>query len=106
MTSIAYPVMSGGKMIGVSGVDISLKAPSDKLGGLKLFGTGRVTLLLAGRQPDRPASQGSGNEALRGEGIDAVKSGLATLTPSIVKDLSVDGGELFDRVVLSSRCPT
>ncbi len=45
MTSIAYPVMSGGKLIGVSGVDISLESLADKLGHLQPFGSGRVTLL-------------------------------------------------------------
>ena len=45
MASIGYPVTSGGKLIGVSGVDISLKTLSDKLSALRPFGTGRVTLL-------------------------------------------------------------
>ncbi len=45
MSSIAYPVMSGGKMIGVTGVDVSLKTLSDKLSPLRPFGGGRVTLL-------------------------------------------------------------
>ncbi|WP_283195584.1 methyl-accepting chemotaxis protein [Rhizobium sp. AN80A] len=105
MTSIAYPVMSGGKMIGVSGVDISLKALSDKLGGLKPFGTGRVTLLSQGGNWIVPPAKDLAMKPYEGEGTDAVKSGLATLTPSIVKDLSVDGGELFDRVVYPFALP-
>src|SRR5690606_38592309 len=38
MSSIAFPVFSGGKMIGVTGVDISLNSLSEKLAKLKPFG--------------------------------------------------------------------
>ncbi len=57
MTSIGYPVMSGGKMIGVSGVDISLKSLADKLGSLHPFGSGRVTLLSQTGKLDRRADR-------------------------------------------------
>ena len=45
MTSIAYPVVSGGKVIGVAGVDVTLDGLSAMLGEMKPFDTGRVMLL-------------------------------------------------------------
>ena len=48
MTSIAYPVMSGGKVIGVAGVDLALGGLSSMLDEMKPFDTGRVMLLSAG----------------------------------------------------------
>ncbi len=105
MTSIGYPVMSGGKMIGVSGVDISLKALSDKLGNLHPFGTGRVTLLSQGGKWIVAPSKDMAMKPYEGEGTEAVKNALSTLSPSVVKDLSIDGGEQFDRVVYPFALP-
>ena len=45
MTSIAYPVRSGGRVIGVAGVDLALDGLSSMLGEMKPFDTGRVMLL-------------------------------------------------------------
>ena len=45
MTSIAYPVRSGGRIIGVAGVDLALNGLSSMLGEMKPFDTGRVMLL-------------------------------------------------------------
>ena len=48
MTSVAYPVMSGGRLIGVAGLDMSLDNLSTALGRLRPLGGGRVMLLSAG----------------------------------------------------------
>ena len=40
-----------------------------------------------------------------GEGTDAVKSALSTLQPAVVKDLSYDSHEPFDRVVYPFALP-
>ena len=45
MTSVTFPVMSGGKMIGVAGLDLALDDVSSRLGALKPFGDGRVMLV-------------------------------------------------------------
>ena len=105
MTSIAYPVFSGGKMIGVSGVDISLKSLRDKLSTLHPFGSGRVTLLSqTGKWIVSPIPELSMKD-YDGEGTDAVKSALSTLQPAVVKDLSYDSYEPFDRVVYPFALP-
>jgi methyl-accepting chemotaxis protein len=105
MTSIAYPVISGGKLVGVSGVDISLRSLSDKLTSLHPFGSGRVTLLsqsgawIVAPKPELVM------KAYDGEGADAVKGSLSSLAPTVVKDLSYDGYEQFDRVVYPFALP-
>ncbi|MEI2300766.1 methyl-accepting chemotaxis protein [Ensifer sp. MJa1] len=99
MSSIAYPVMSGGKLIGVSGVDISLASLAEGLSKLKPFETGRVYLLSqSGKWLVAPIPElllkdydGIGNEVIK----DALSSGK----PGIISNLSYDGNEPFDRLV-------
>src|SRR5690606_34978065 len=45
MTSVAYPVLSGGKIIGVAGLDLSLDDISTLLGDMKPLGSGQVMLM-------------------------------------------------------------
>jgi methyl-accepting chemotaxis protein len=45
MASVAYPVMSGGRLIGVAGLDMSLAGLSSKLASRRLLGEGRLMLL-------------------------------------------------------------
>jgi methyl-accepting chemotaxis protein len=82
MTSIAYPVTSGGKVIGVAGVDLALGGLSSMLGEMKPFETGRVMLLSgAGNwvsHPDAPLLTKPYAEG-RAEDVRAViSSGKAT----------------------------
>jgi methyl-accepting chemotaxis protein len=104
MTSLAYPVMVGGKLIGVSGVDISLKAMADKLNKLHPFETGRVTLLSqTGKWIVAPTPELNMKD-YEGAGADIIKSSLTSLTGSIVKNLG-EGDEAFDRVVYPFSLP-
>ncbi|OCJ17481.1 chemotaxis protein [Rhizobium sp. AC44/96] len=105
MTSIAYPVMSGGKLIGVSGVDISLKSLRDKLSSLHPFGNGRVTLLSQSADWIVAPKAELSMKPYDGVGLDAVKSALTSLQPAVVKDLTFDGFEPFDRVVYPFALP-
>jgi methyl-accepting chemotaxis protein len=45
MTSVTFPVLSGGKLIGVAGLDLALDDVSAQLGALRPFGDGRVMLV-------------------------------------------------------------
>ncbi len=45
MTSVTFPVMSGGQMIGVAGLDLALDDVATRLGAMKPFGDGRVMLV-------------------------------------------------------------
>ncbi|AHF82180.1 methyl-accepting chemotaxis protein [Rhizobium leguminosarum bv. trifolii WSM1689] len=105
LTSIAYPVMSDGKMIGVGGVDISLKSLTDKLQALHPFGSGRVTLLSqAGNWIVAPIPELMTKE-YDGEGADIVKSALSSKLPGLVRNLTYDGLDPFDRVVYPFAVP-
>ncbi len=45
MVTISYPVLSGDRVIGVAGIDVSLAQLSSKLASLRPFGSGKVMLL-------------------------------------------------------------
>ncbi|WP_106797037.1 methyl-accepting chemotaxis protein [Rhizobium sp. H4] len=105
LTSIAYPVTAGGKMIGLAGVDISLKSLTDKLQALHPFDSGRVTLLsqagnwIVAPTPDLMTKQ------YDGEGADVVKAALSNKQPGLVRNLAYDGLDPFDRVVYPFAVP-
>ncbi|MFC0804091.1 methyl-accepting chemotaxis protein [Ensifer sp. P24N7] len=105
MTSIAYPVMSNGRMIGVSGVDISLAALADRLSAVKPFGSGRVYLLSqSGKWLAAPIPELLMKE-YDGEGAELVKDALSAGTPRMIENLTYDGNEPFDRVVYPFSLP-
>jgi methyl-accepting chemotaxis protein len=105
MSSIAYPVMSGGKLLGVAGVDISLASLSDKLQKLHPFGTGRVMLLSQSGKWLVSADPKLLMKDYQGAGAEIVKSAVTSATPAIVKDLGEDTNEPFDRVVYPFAVP-
>ena len=105
MSSIAYPVMSGGKMIGVAGVDISLASLSTKLQKLQPFGSGRVLLV---SQDNKWLVAPSANLLMKdynGDGADVVKAALTSSSASVLRNLADNGGEEFDRVVYPFAVP-
>ncbi len=98
MTSIAYPVQSGGRTIGVAGADIALDQISARLGALRPFGTGRVMLLSA-----NGAWVAHHDPALRMKpyadaGLDEVKQALASGETRTISGIEI-GGEAMVRVV-------
>ena len=105
MSSIGYPVVSNGKLLGVSGADVSLSSLADRLKDIHPFGTGRVMLLsqtgkwLVAPQPDLLMKE------YDGVGADIVKTALSTSSPGIVHDLSYDGLETFERIVYPFALP-
>jgi len=78
MTSVTYPVISGGKTIGVAGIDIGLTDISARLNQMHPFGTGRVMLLsrsgLWVAHPDAAVRM----KAYADAGAEALKQALAT----------------------------
>ncbi len=105
MSSIAYPVVSGGKMIGVTGVDISLLSLSEKLKALKPFETGRVLLVAQGAQWLVAPKDDLLMKPYEVEGTDALKTALSSGKGSVVTDLSNEAGEGFDRLLYPFAVP-
>jgi methyl-accepting chemotaxis protein len=105
MSSIAYPVFSGGKLIGVTGVDMSLLSLSDKLKALKPFETGRVLLVAQGAQWLVAPSDDLLMKTYEAEGADALKTSLSTGTGGLVSDLTNESGEGFDRLLYPFAVP-
>ena len=105
MTSIGYPVMSGGKRIGVTGVDVSLKAFYEKISQLRPFGEGRVLLVSqSGSWIVAPTEELLMKE-YDGQGAELVKQALATGKPARIENLSFDELATFDRVVYPFALP-
>ncbi len=105
MSSIAYPVVSGGKMIGVTGVDISLGSLSEKLQALKPFETGRVMLVGHTGQWLVAPSADLLMKPYEGEGADKLKAALSSGRPETLLNLSAAGTEPFDRLIYPFAVP-
>ncbi|MCO6176720.1 methyl-accepting chemotaxis protein [Ciceribacter sp. RN22] len=105
MSSIAYPVVSGGKMIGVTGVDISLGSLSEKLQALKPFETGRVMLVGHTGQWLVAPSADLLMKPYDGEGADKLKAALSSGKPETLLNVSAAGAEPFDRLIYPFAVP-
>ncbi|SOC84567.1 methyl-accepting chemotaxis sensory transducer with Cache sensor [Ensifer adhaerens] len=99
MSSIAYPVISNGKLIGVSGVDISLASLSTRLAALRPFDNGRVMLVsqdgkwLVG--PDASAMMKDYN----GVAPEKIKAAIAEKAVSELDGIAGADGAHYDRLV-------
>ena len=102
MTSVAYPVISGGKEIGVAGVDLGLDTLSQMLGAMAPFGSGRVMLLSSTGQwlahPD-PALR---MKPYEGAGASDLAAALADGKPRLLRGIA-DGA--FDRIIYPFAVP-
>ncbi len=94
MTSITYPVMSGGKLIGVLGVDLALDDISAELAALRPFGDGRVMLVSPGANwvshPDAKLRMKPYADA----GAEQVKAAMAGGKPALLSGLAQPEGKV------------
>ncbi|PZU21853.1 MAG: methyl-accepting chemotaxis protein [Shinella sp.] len=106
MTSISYPVISGGKLIGVSGIDVSLASLSEHLAKLKPFGTGRVMLVSGdGKWLVAPTAERL-MKAYDGEHADLLKQSIASMKPVDFQATEASGSdEGYQRVILPFQVP-
>ena len=105
MTSLAYPVMSDGKMIGVAGVDISLASLSQKLQALHPFETGRVTLVSQGGQWLVPPTPEQNMKAYDGEGAGTVQAAITSGKQGLIENLGLDTDAPYNRLVYPFAVP-
>jgi methyl-accepting chemotaxis protein len=92
MTSVTFPVMSEGRMIGVAGIDLALDSMAAHLGAIRPFGDGQVMLVSgAGLWVSHP------DAALRMKpyadpGADALKTAIAKVEDAVLPRLAQPGG--------------
>jgi methyl-accepting chemotaxis protein len=105
LTSITSPVMSGEKMIGVAGIDVSLASLSSSLSKLRPFGTGRVMLVsqdnkwLVGPTPEAMMTD------VEGHGAAEVQTALGNGAASKVLDIVMADGNTVHRLVYPFALP-
>jgi methyl-accepting chemotaxis protein len=105
MSSISYPVLSNGKLIGVTGVDVSLSMLSKSFAKLKPFGTGKVLLLSHdGKWLVAPKDELL-NQAYDGAAPDAIRAAFETGKASTIAELTSEQGENFSRLVYPFKLP-
>jgi methyl-accepting chemotaxis protein len=105
LTSITSPVISDGKLIGVTGIDVSLASLAAELSTMRPFETGRVMLVsqdnkwLVGPTPDAMMTE------FADEGKTEVSAALNNNASSIVRDIDATDGSVFHRVVYPFEIP-
>ena len=91
MTSITYPIVSGGKVIGVAGVDVALDDLSAMLGKIRPFGEGTVMLVSPGGNWVSHPNAGLRTKAYAGVGREDLKSVLGGGEPTALDGVVVNG---------------
>jgi len=105
LTSITSPVISDGKLIGVTGIDVSLASLAAELSTMRPFDTGRVMLVsqdnkwLVGPTPDAMMTE------FADEGKTEVSAALNNNASSIVRVIDATDGSVFHRVVYPFEIP-
>ena len=105
LSSITYPVNSGGKLIGVSGIDVSLASLSSKLSKMRPFDTGRVMLVsqdskwLVGPKPESMMTD------FDAAGQAELKVALDRGASSTIRDLADENGSTIHRLVYPFELP-
>jgi methyl-accepting chemotaxis protein len=99
ITSLAYPVREGDKLIGVAGIDISLKSISGRLQTLKPLGEGRVLLISQTGKWIVPPVADQLIKPVEGDGKTEVDNALKDGSSSILSNLTDAEGTPIYRVV-------
>ncbi|MBB3396046.1 methyl-accepting chemotaxis protein [Rhizobium sp. BK060] len=87
LSTISFPIEANGKLLGITGIDISLDALMKHVGKKRPFGEGRVLLVA---QNNNWLVAPSGAESLTpysGEGTEEVRAALRTLEPAVMQQV-------------------
>ncbi|WP_417415804.1 methyl-accepting chemotaxis protein [Hoeflea sp.] len=105
LSSITFPVKSGGKLIGVSGIDVSLASLSDKLSKMRPFESGRVMLVSQDSKWLVGPTQDAMMTDFDAEGQAEVKAALDRGVSATLRDLAGQGGATIHRLVYPFELP-
>ncbi|WP_066680880.1 methyl-accepting chemotaxis protein [Caulobacter sp. CCH9-E1] len=91
MTSITYPVITGGRTVGVMGADLALNDIAARLNAMKPFDDGRAMLISPGglwvSHPDTALRM----KAYADPGLDVVKQAMADGKPALIDGVKLNG---------------
>ncbi len=105
ITSIAYPVQSEGKLIGVAGVDISLSSIAKRLSSQHPLESGRVLLISQSGKWIVAPTEKQLIKPFEGEGKSEIDAALKDGTASILRNqVDADGRDIY-RVVYPFQLP-
>ncbi|MFN3512585.1 MAG: methyl-accepting chemotaxis protein [Phenylobacterium sp.] len=104
MTSVTMPVMSGGRMIGVAGVDLALDDISAELSAIRPFGDGHVMLLSPERNWVSHPDAALRTKPYADPGADAVKAVLEGGEPALLSGLKLSSG-VMERLIAPAPLP-
>ncbi|MEN3147451.1 methyl-accepting chemotaxis protein [Neorhizobium sp. IRAMC:178] len=105
MSSVAYPVMSGSKLLGVAGLDVSMATLTKKLQAMRPFGSGRVLLVSQGGKWIVPVNPDKLMKPVEGEKTNELLAALKSNQPIQLDNLTADAAEPFERVVYPFTVP-
>jgi methyl-accepting chemotaxis protein len=105
MSSISYPVLSNGKLIGVSGVDISLADLSKSLSAMTPFGTGKVMLVSQDMKWLAAPTSAQLMKDYDGASADAIKAAYENGKPSTIDNVTGADGTSYARLVYPFELP-
>jgi methyl-accepting chemotaxis protein len=79
MTSLTMPIRQGGRVIGVAGVDIALNDLNEKISGIRVYGTGFVSIVSAnGSYVTHPDASKVGKEVQSADWGETLMQNLAS----------------------------
>jgi methyl-accepting chemotaxis protein len=99
MSSIAYPVVVDGKLIGITGVDVSLSMLAENIAKLAPFGTGKVYIVSHDGKWLVAPDAARLNKAYDGVQPEAVKAALSEGRTTHIEGLENAEGEGYSRLV-------
>ena len=97
LTSITYPVISNGQLVGVAGTDVSLELLSTELRKLHPFEDGRVMLLSQSGKWIVGETEDAATKDYNQAGAEIIKAVLQSRNPATIKDIQDGEGNTFDR---------
>jgi methyl-accepting chemotaxis protein len=104
MTSVTFPVISGGKLIGVAGIDLALDDISGRLGAMRPFGDGHVMLVSPAANwvshPDAKLRMKPYGDA----GLPELKGAMTGGKAALLSGLGLPGGKV-ERLVTPAPLP-
>lgn len=104
MTTIAYPVTSNGRLLGVGTIDINLETLSNAVEAMRPFETGRVMLVSGAGNWLATPDAGQRMKPFDGPGADVLQDALKSSSVRILHDYATPEGQV-ERIIYPFQAP-